>query len=109
MVYICSPFAGDESGNVQRARQFCKFAVGKGYIPLAPHLLYPQFMDDTDKQQRELGLFFALVLLGRCEQLWIFGDEITGGMERELAKAEKRGIPIRFFNHKLEEVRSCVT
>ncbi len=104
LVYIASPYAGDTESNVQRAQGYCRFAVTKNCIPIAPHLHYPQFMDDSDKEQRELGLFFALVLLGKCDELWIFGDRVSNGMSQEIKKAEKRGIPIRRFNFKCEEV-----
>jgi len=104
LVYICSPFAGDTERNIERARGYCRFAVTRNCIPLAPHLHYPQFMDDDDKEQRELGLFFALVLLGKCDELWVFGEKVSNGMAREIAKAEKRGMPIRRFNSRCEEV-----
>lgn len=103
LVYIASPFAGDTEYNVARAREYCHFAVSRGCVPLAPHLHYPQFMDDSDKGERELGLFFAAVLLEKCDALWAFGDRISDGMSREITKAEKRGIPIRYFNSKCEE------
>lgn len=103
LVYIASPFAGDMERNVERARGYCRFAVSKGCIPLAPHLHYPQFMDDDDPKQRELGLRFALILLGKCDELWAFGSP-SEGMSREIAKARKRNIHIRFFNGKCEEV-----
>ena len=103
LVYIASPFAGDTAGNTARARDYCRFAVSKGCIPLAPHLHYPQFMDDGNKEQRELGLFFALVLLGKCDEVWVFGDRISKGMAREIEKAKKRGIPIRCFNSSYKE------
>lgn len=102
LVYICSAFAGDTETNIRRARGYCRFAVSKGCIPLAPHLLYPQFMDDGDREQRELGLRFALVLLGKCDELWVFGDRISAGMSAEIVKAKKRGMPIKYFNHKCE-------
>jgi hypothetical protein len=104
LVYIASPFAGDTERNITKAQGYCRFAVGKGCIPLAPHLHYPQFMDDCDKVQRELGIRFALVLLGKCDELWVFGDWVSTGMSREIAKAKKRGMPIRYFNNKCEEV-----
>lgn len=102
LVYIASPFAGDTEHNISRARGYCRFAVSNGCIPIAPHLLYPQFMDDDDKKQRELGLSFALVLLGKCDELWVFGDRISDGMSREIAKAKKRGLPIKYFNSRCE-------
>ena len=101
LVYLASPFAGDTERNIERARGYCRFAVSKGCIPIAPHLHYPQFMDDDDKEQRELGMFFALVLLGKCDELWVFGKP-SEGMSREIAKAKKRGIPIKYYNHKCE-------
>jgi hypothetical protein len=106
LVYIASPYAGDTETNVRRAQGYCRFAVTKNCIPIAPHLHYPQFMDDSDKEQRELGLFFALVLLGKCDELWIFGDRVSNGMSQEIKKAEKRGIPIRRFSFKCEEVQT---
>ena len=104
LVYICSPFAGDIEYNISRARGYCRFAVSEGCIPLAPHLHYPQFMDDFDKKSRELGLTFALILLTKCDSVWVFGDRFSDGMAREVAKAQKLAIPVRFFNEKCEEV-----
>jgi hypothetical protein len=104
LVYIASPFAGDTERNITRARGYCRFAVSKGFIPLAPHLHYPQFMDDADTAQRDLGLRFALILLGKCDELWRFGGKVSAGMAAEIAKAKRRGMPVRCFNDKCEEV-----
>lgn len=102
-VFICSPFAGDIEINTMRAIRYTRFAVASGAIPFAPHLLYPQVLDENDITERELGLFFGLVWLGKCDELWVFGRYISNGMSREIAKAKKRGIPIRRFNDKCEE------
>ena len=45
IVYICSPFAGDIEKNVVAARTYSRFAVEQGCIPIAPHLLFPQFLN----------------------------------------------------------------
>lgn len=102
-VFICSPFAGDIEGNTRRALRYMRFAVVRGAIPFAPHLLYPQVLDEADPSERELGLFFGMVWLGKCDELWVFGRHISSGMAREIAKAKKRGIPIRRFNDVCEE------
>ena len=73
LVYIASPFMGDVEYNISRARGYCRFAISRGCIPIAPHLHFPQFMDDSDRDERELGLFFALVLLCKCDEVWAFG------------------------------------
>ena len=59
IVYICSPYAGDVEANVENARRYSRFAVDAGYIPIAPHLLFPQFLSDDNPKERQLGLFFA--------------------------------------------------
>lgn len=104
LVYICSPLAGNMDGNMEKARRYCKFAVRSGTIPLAPHLLFPQFMDDTNPDERALAMFMNMVLLGKCDQLWVFGKTISEGMAAEIGKAEKRGMVIRYFTESMKEV-----
>lgn len=103
-VFICSPFAGDITENTKKAKQYMQFAIKAGVTPFAPHLLYPQVLDENDPEQRELGLCLGIIWLYKCNELWVFGRRITNGMQREIAKANKRGIPVRRFNEKCEEV-----
>ena len=56
MVYICSPYSGDVAGNVENARRYSRFTFEQGYIPIAPHLLFTQFLDDSDPMEREMGM-----------------------------------------------------
>lgn len=104
LVVICSPFAGDIAGNTEKARSYSRFAVTRNCIPIAPHLLFPQFMNDSDPYQRDLAIFMGLVLLSKCLELWVFGETVTAGMSVELAKAKQRDIRIRYFTEQLEEV-----
>lgn len=104
LVYICSPYAGNIEYNVSRARGYSRFVMSKGHIPLAPHLLFPQFLDDDDRQEREMGLSFALHLLKKSDGLWVFGSKVTDGMAREIKRAKSLRIPIRYFNERCEEV-----
>ena len=104
IVYICSPFSGDVEGNVANARRYSRFAVDKGYIPIAPHLLFPQFLDDNNSKERELGLFFGNAILSKCAEMWVFGDRISEGMEAEIKRATWKGHRIRYFSETCEEV-----
>lgn len=105
LVYICSPFAGDEERNMEKARRYSRFAVRQACIPVAPHLLFPQFMDDSVPAERSISLFMGMVLLGKCEQVWVFGSTISAGMAAEIEKAEKKNMLIRYFTEELEEAR----
>jgi len=105
LVYICSPYAGDIETNTANAKKYCLFAVHQHSIPLAPHLLYPQFMDETSEADRNLGLFFGIVLLDRCHELWVFGDTVSAGMKAEINRAKRKNQPIRYFTANCEEVK----
>ena len=95
-------YAGDIEKNTYRARAFSRFAVEKNCIPMAPHLLFPQFMNEST--ERWLGLKMGIVLLGKCEQVWVFGDLISEGMAAEIEKAKKQRKTIRYFTEDLKEV-----
>ena len=100
--YICSPYRDNPRVNVMRARQYCKFAVSKGHIPLAPHLYFPQFMSEAAEREKAMSMNFELLKL--CGELWVFGDKITEGMAEEIAHAERLRKNIRYFTTKCEEV-----
>ena len=104
IVYICSPYAGDTDKNVEAARRYSRFAVEAGYIPFAPHLLFPQFMNDRDWKERELGLFFGNALMSKCSEVWVFGDRVSSGMEGEIKRARWKNYRIRYFTEDCKEV-----
>ena len=104
IVYICSPFSGDVEGNVKAAQRYSRFAVDIGYIPIAPHLLFPQFLNDNVLAERQLGLFFGDVLMSNCAEVWVFGKVISIGMEAEIKRAKWKNYRLRYFTENLEEV-----
>ena len=104
IVYICSPFSGDVETNVANARRYSRYAVDKGYIPIAPHLLFPQFLDDDNPDERELGLFFGNALMSKCAEVWVFGSRISSGMEAEIKRAKWKGYRLRYFTEECQEV-----
>lgn len=104
LVYICSPYAGDIEANVSAARRFSRFAVDSGYIPIAPHLLFPQFLNDNAPDERQLGLLFGNVLMSKCAEVWVFGNYISNGMDAEIKRAKQKNYRIRYFNADMEEV-----
>jgi len=95
LVYICSPYAGDIDTNIQNAKLYCRYAIEKDCIPIAPHLLYPQILNEDNADERALGLYFALRLLRFCDEVWVFGDKITDGMRREIYQASKDKTPVK--------------
>lgn len=102
LVYVCSPYSGDIKNNVSNAKKYSRFAVENRAIPITPHLLYPQFMNEAT--ERDMAMHFNYVLLGKCTELWVFGGVVSCGMAHEISVARKRKMKIRWFNHEMKEV-----
>lgn len=100
MVYICSAYSGDVEGNVIKARKYSRYAVDEGVIPIAPHLLLPQFMEE--ETEWNLAMFMDIAILSKCRELWVFGEP-TAGMENEIAYAERKQMTIKYFNEECKE------
>ncbi len=94
-IYVCSRLAGDYDANTDAAREYSRYVMKEGgAIAVAPHLLFPQFLDDADPDERELGQEAGLELLAFCDELWYFGDSVSRGMVREICAAKEMGIPV---------------
>jgi len=100
IIYVCSPFAKD----MVNTRRYCRYAVSRGYIPIAPHLYFPQFMVEGREKERKLTMFMNIVLLNKCSELWVFGETISEGMAIELERAKRKSKPIRYFSEDCKEV-----
>ena len=93
-VYICSPYRGDTEANTELARTYCKMSALNGYIPIAPHIYFTQFLND-EGEQRDLGMKMGRDMMYMCSELWVFGNEITDGMKTEIEYAKMLGIPVK--------------
>lgn len=102
IVYICSAYSGDVAGNTEKARRYSRFAVERGAIPIAPHLLLPQYMEE--ETERELAMFMDIAILSKCKELWVFGEP-TAGMKMEIAYAKRKQMTIKYFNEDMKEER----
>ena len=81
IAYICSPYSGDIKGNTMRARRYSRYATEQGYVAFAPHLLLPQYI--SEETERELAIETGKRFLGICQELWVFGDTVSAGMQQE--------------------------
>ena len=41
--------------------------------------------------------------MGKCEEVWVFGERISEGMAEELERAKKMRKKIRYFTDDLQE------
>lgn len=99
-IFICSPYRGDVEKNVELARRVAHYAIYKGDIPIAPHLYFPQFLDEDSQADRIHGIKMGVQLMKDCDELWLVGTNITSGMEYELEEAKKIGIKVKLYDEK---------
>ena len=105
-VYVCSPFRPVSKDpkraekvlarNIRRAKFACELLTKLGYLPIAPHLYFPQFLNDNNPEERENGMMLGRELLCGCDELWVFGRHISEGMEAEIRQAKASDIPVRY-------------
>lgn len=98
-VYLASPLRGDYDRNMKKAVEYSRLVSECGVIPLAPHIIFGQWCNDTIPEQREQGLRLGLALLEKCEELWVMGEEISQGMQGEIDFAAEHGIQTYFVRH----------
>jgi hypothetical protein len=98
-VYIAAPLTGDVAGNMEKVKEYARYAFECGVTPVIPHF-YALILNDANPAEREMGLKAGLSLLWAVDEVWCFGGAVTPGMKDELALARQRGIKVRFFRAK---------
>ena len=83
-IYVCSKLRGDFINNQQKAKEYCRKIILDGNLPIAPHIYFTQFMDDDKNNERTLALNFNKELIKFCDQVWVFGSDISSGMLFEI-------------------------
>lgn len=104
-IFVCSPYRPtskteecrkDElAANISRAKNACRILATLGFLPLAPHLYFTQFLKDEDAQERNTGMKLGMRWLEDADELWVFGNTISEGMAAEIEKAHELNKPVR--------------
>ena len=96
MVYLASPLRGDYDKNIKNAVEYSRLVSECGLLPLAPHIIFSQWCNDTIPEQREQGLKLGLSLLEKCDEMWVMGKKVSQGMQGEIDFAREHGIRTYF-------------
>lgn len=98
-VIIESPYAGDIDNNVSYARLCLKDSLMRGEAPIASHLLHTQVLDDTIKEEREMGIKAGLKWLRVADLMAVYVDlGISKGMKSAINEALIKGVQIEYRN-----------
>ena len=105
MVYICAPVGGDVKGNLERVKRYTRYALICGTAPVVPDF-YALCLDDHNQKERNIGMAAGLGMLWFCDELWIFGDEITEGMQAEINFCKNLNIKMKKITE--NEIRKTI-
>jgi len=94
IAYVCSPFAGAKKLNTKKAREYSRTIFDHGYTPIAPHLLFPQFLDDDIPEERSEAMRMNNVLIRKSHIMFVCGDNISEGMKSEMIYAKSIGLTV---------------
>ncbi|MBS3938709.1 MAG: DUF4406 domain-containing protein [Peptococcaceae bacterium] len=93
-IYVCSPYGGKQE-NYERALEHCRAVAAMGHIPLASHVMLHGILNDHVPAQRQNGLAAGLALVEIADEVWVFGQVLSPGMEGEITHALKLGVPVK--------------
>lgn len=93
-VYVCAPLGGNVEENLRKAERYTEFALKSDVAPVTPHF-YALCLNDNNPREREIGMSAGKSLLWFCDEMWIFGDEISAGMREEIRFCENMKIHMR--------------
>ena len=95
-VYICAPLGGNIERNLEDVKRYTKYALKCGAAPVVPHFS-ALCLDDNIPKEREIGMAAGLSLLWFCDEMWVFGDEVTKGMANEIQFCKNLNIRICYM------------
>lgn len=107
-VYICAPLGGNVEDNLQRVKKYTEYALYAlkcGTAPVVPHF-YALCLNDSIPKEREIGMAAGLSLLWFCDEMWIFGDEVSEGMRGEIQFCQNLNIRMKKITDK--EIRKKI-
>lgn len=85
-VFICSPYHSDPEFNTRLARAACAYVFDRGDFPVAPHLFFPQFIED-DGFTRDWGIEAGHEIMKACDEMLVILIEdanLSDGMKRDI-------------------------
>ena len=104
IVYICAPHSDSDQRSIEITQRYCRFAVDRGYLPIAPHLYFSQFIDCKNLRDKNTVISMSNILMKKCAEVWVFGERLSKQMEAEIKRAEETQRPVRYFTKRCQEV-----
>ena len=98
IAYIAHPVSGDVKGNIEKIIAIVR-AINinePNVVPFVPYLADLYALDDNIPEERARGIQNDIHLLksGFINEVRLYGDRISNGMQAEIELAEEMNIPV---------------
>jgi len=103
LVYISSPDNTGQPGDMEKAKLEALNACGEAYlfgrmsgndiVPITPLINFP-YLNNQNPDVTADESKVRLLLLSKCDEMWVAGDRISGNMRGEIRAAVRMEIPV---------------
>lgn len=101
IAYIAHPVSGDVKGNIEKIISICRKInlEEPETVPFVPYLSDLYALNDDISTERDRGIKNGIHLLnsGFIDELRLYGNRISNGMQHEIKSAEENRIIIKNF------------
>jgi len=99
IVFISHPISGDVPGNIKKIIAIARHInlTEPDVVPFVPYLIDLYSLDDNEPKERERGLKNGVAVFNNSwiEEVRLYGDRITEGMNAEIELAKRFDTPVR--------------
>ena len=93
-VFVSSAYGKDKKTSLYRAQEYCDQVMQCGAVPFSPQVFLDTYMDPNDPEEYRMGEKIAEAVLKESAVLCLCDAGPDDRVKREIATAEKAGIPL---------------
>ena len=98
-VYVSAPLGEDWDEDIENAAKYYEFTLQSECVPVGPHAYATMFgLNEASeiKRLRQAGMS----LIWFCDEIWVFGEQITESMQEEISFGRNMKIRMRKIRDK---------
>ena len=98
-IYICAPITDNLEESIENVKWYAQYVLQCGMAPVIPHFYY-LCMPVVGKKELDIIRSACTGLLWYSDEVWVFGDEVTENMEKEIRFCKTLNVRIRKISNK---------
>ena len=98
-IYVSAPLGKDWDEDIENAAKYYEFTLQSECVPVGPHAYATMFgVNEASeiKRLRQVGMS----LIWFCDEIWVFGEQITESMQEEISFGRNMKIRMRKIRDK---------